>query len=189
MPLSPRREAELIEAVRANPLTCIRLPEAAYRRRDNAVVVYRDNVQEFLHRRLYRILIDPAIRRNYLIRTCETIGCINPYHYRLGRERAPLSRDVCPNGHEYSPENLTPTGHCRICVEAHIERRKAATAAGKVVKQPATHCPSGHEFTPENTYEYPGKYGMYRKCRTCTHLRNRARKRGNVRQNRRKETG
>lgn len=189
MRLSKQRERDLIHQIQDDPYTCRTVDADDYTRADGHVLVHRDHVQEFLHRRLYRILINPGLKRGHLMRVCETWGCVNPNHYRENLAAATPSRSVCPSGHNYLPGNLTPSGHCRICTEKRIERARTVSDDTPGLNARKTHCPANHEYTPENTYTYPSKTtGMlYRKCRTCTALRNAARKSATVRRNEGKE--
>lgn len=175
MRLSKRRETELLEQLRADPATCITFPPEVYSRADGGLLVHRDYLQEMLHRRLYRLLIDPSLGRRYLTRVCESFGCVNPYHYRPVADRSVSDRPACPSGHLYLPGNLTATGQCRACWERRRSRDRSVLATANAAK---TTCPAGHEYTPENTYSYraPGG-GTQRKCRACTAARNAARPR------------
>jgi hypothetical protein len=85
-----------------------------------------------------------------------------------------IPKTHCPQGHEYTPENLYihgSTRECRICraASARAFTRKKAAAQGRMVqsklpKNMKTHCPRGHEYTPENSrIDTLG----YRACRAC----------------------
>lgn len=140
---------------------------APYQRRDGAIAVNRDGLQEFLHRRLFRTLVRTDLGRRRLVRTCDTWGCANPFHFRMAAGLEPRSREHCPNGHSYEG-NTTPSGHCAIC--AGRRRARRATHLGPdaaAINAAKTHCPQGHEYTPENTYLYATSTGVHRKCRAC----------------------
>jgi len=174
MSVPPAREKELIEAITADPSQCIVLAKDEYRRDDGAVVVYRANLQEHLHRRLYRLLIDPRLQRKYLHRQCESWGCLNPWHYSVAAEHAG-SRTHCPHGHLYLPGNLTPTGHCKACYEKRVAKRAPGLAPDAATRNAQkTHCPANHPYDEENTYIYYTPDGIHRKCRACTQKRNAA---------------
>jgi hypothetical protein len=165
-----RTEDAVFEALREDPEACITFPDRAYRA-DGNVMVSRDGLVVFLHRWLYRQLIGELTPTDYLIRTCDTRGCPNPYH-RVVADRPATARrkDSCPNGHEYTPETELPpgdpNGRCRICFEAR-QARRGSTGRPHVSerRRAITHCPANHEYTAENTYVTP--QGQ-RKCRTCT---------------------
>jgi hypothetical protein len=143
-----------------------------YHRTDNFIPVYREGLQEFLHRRLYRLTIDDNLKRERLAQTCDTVGCVNPHHYRLTGDRLKGAPDHCPNGHPYTDENTTPSGHCRICAERRQARRVSRTAPdGGEINAAKTHCPQGHLYSKDNTYIYRTTAGVHRKCRTCARER------------------
>jgi hypothetical protein len=163
-------EEAVFESLREDPEACITFPDRAYRA-DGNVMVSRDGLVVFLHRWLYRQLIGELTPTDYLIRTCETRGCPNPYHRVMAASPSiPKPRGVCPNGHEYTPETELPpgdpNGRCRICFEARQARRESTGRPHvSVARKAITHCPHDHEYTAENTYVTPKGQ---RKCRTCT---------------------
>lgn len=175
MKLSLEAERSVIESARRYPSDHIVWQRKSYSRADGALTVYRDGLSEALHRRLYRLVIDPELKRQRLERTCDRWGCANPYHYRIagGTERG--ARTHCGKGHPYEPDNVTDSGHCLICATA----RRAKRAAGEKLDAPARNaakefCPSGHAYDQANTYIAIGARGIHRKCRRCN--RDRARR-------------
>lgn len=165
-------EQQIYDVLKDDADACIVLPDEAYRD-DGNILIHRDNMSQFLHRYLYRKLVDPKLGRNkFLPQTCETPGCTSPFH-REESNRAPRLRKAthCPNGHEYTPENTLTEGHDR-CLTCKIERRKRRQLIGapsiSEINAAKTHCPQNHEYTPENTYLSKTETGgVRRKCRTC----------------------
>lgn len=173
-------EQEIILALRNDNDTCIVLPDEAYRD-DGNILIHRDNISQFLHRYLYRKLIDPKLGRSrFLLQTCTTPGCMNPYHRNKSPQPGRLRQAThCPNNHEYTPENTLPEGRdrCRTCRDARRARRGIGTNGPSVAElnSAKTHCPHGHKYTEDNTYYSKTPNGGYRrKCRTCTIDRTRA---------------
>lgn len=167
MRLPPERERALILTVLREPETCVRFPDAEYRRADGALPVHRDGLQELLHRRLYRIVRDADLGRRRIERVCETPGCVNPYHYALRAGLAPGSKAQCANGHRYDEVGVTPSGHCRICAEQRARRRRSSAPDGGALNARKTHCPAAHEYDAANTYVQITPRGTRRKCRAC----------------------
>lgn len=101
---------------------------------------------------------------------CRNRGCQNPDHMEVvtGAEntRRKPRPTHCPQGHEYTAENLIPrkdgAKQCRECNRLRCLAR--ARAMGVLPKPVKTHCDNGHEFTPENTYI---RTTGYRACRAC----------------------
>lgn len=173
MPVSRAHEAAVVREVQKDPTGHVLFAESAYRRADGLIVVYRQGLQEYLHRRLYRLLVDPSLGRKYLARNCGTHGCLNPYHYRMGDELIKGAPVRCRHGHEYTPDNLTASGHCLICAQRRAERRaKGVAPSGGEINAGKTHCPHGHSYLePDNVYKYRTQSGWHRKCRVCARKR------------------
>ena len=56
------REAALVDEINADPRQHYALPDADYHPgREGRILVFRDGLREFLHRRLYRLLVNPAL--------------------------------------------------------------------------------------------------------------------------------
>lgn len=165
-------EQQIYDVLKDDADACIVLPDEAYRD-DGNILIHRDNMSQFLHRYLYRRLVDDKLGRNrFLAQTCETPGCASPFH-REESNRPPRLRLAthCPNGHEYTEANTLPEGHdrCLTCKMARRERRHLlGTPSVGEINAAKTHCPYGHEYTEENTYLSATKSGgVRRKCRTC----------------------
>lgn len=168
MRFSKTREANILLALEHDPVTCLTMNDGDYRRADGSIIIHRDNLAEGLHRYLYRRLVDPDLGRTRLRRACETWGCINPRHYRVGGP-PPATTEQCPRGHLYLPGNLTESGHCLACLKDRLARRQ--TSEGRLdaatINALKTHCPHDHPYTKENTYLYRTPTGVHRLCRTC----------------------
>lgn len=131
-------------------------------RADGTIMVYRDNLAQTLHRRLYKEIIGDIPRGMYLRKSCTTERCVNPHHYRL--EKASRARHAaCIHGHPYTPENTLPGGRlrCRKCREERLEKsRKTARRKGV--------CVNGHKLTDDNVYTYTDVRGrVHRRCKHC----------------------
>lgn len=167
MKVSLERERDLISHLRRDRQSCL-IVDATASRADGSILVYRENVAEYLHRRLYRLLIQDDLRRSYLKRTCDTVGCLNPYHYRVAGDLRPGARTACPHGHRYTDANTSPEGHCAECTADRRPsgpRRPVGIAAINAAKE---HCPVGHPYDEENTFRYTDTGGhVRRKCRAC----------------------
>lgn len=176
MKLPLEAERSVLESIRRYPEDHVVWKRELYTRSDGALQVYRDGLSEFLHRRLYRLLIDPELKRQRLARSCERFGCVNPYHWRITGPLVAGARSHCVHGHEYTDANTTASGHCATCAAV-----RAAKRAGGVIDAPSlnavkTHCPHGHEYDATNTYVYVGGHGVHRKCRRCNAERAAARR-------------
>ncbi len=87
--------------------------------------VGRKNAQ-LAHRVAYRALVGP-IHEETLDHLCRVKHCCNPAHLepvsqRVNVQRAKALVTHCPQGHEYTPENLIPSRlarGCRACVICH----------------------------------------------------------------------
>ena len=177
MKLSRSAEADVVESLRRYPDDHLVFRPEMYLRADGFLPVYRDGLSEFLHRRLYRLTVQPDLGRRKLVRICDRHGCVNPLHHRTAEGLEPGSRERCPNGHLYEG-NTTWSGHCAICARARQARRAghagpdaAAINAAKDV------CPNGHEYDEANTYYWQTARGTHRKCRACNRARAAARRR------------
>lgn len=162
MRFTPQLERRVVRSLAASPKSCIVFPDEMYRD-DGSIMIYRDNLGHRLVRWLWLQAIGPLDGRTYLLRTCRTAGCQNPFHHEIStRPSRGRSATTCRNGHEYTPANTLPTGRrrCRTCRDAYnAKRRKTATPNGW--------CRSGrHKLTERNTY---GPYANgRRRCRPCT---------------------
>lgn len=167
MRLSIDRERALVLAVVRDEGACVVFPQQAYRRPDGFLPVHRDGLQELLHRRLYRTVRDADLGRSRLERVCGTFGCQNPFHFALRAGLAPGSKTHCVNGHRYAEVGITPSGHCRICADRRIARRRSGRPDAAAINHEKTSCPHGHRYSAENTYVQRTRSGTRRKCRAC----------------------
>jgi hypothetical protein len=107
--------------------------------------------------------------------------CVNPEHLEAATHRINMLRGHtlpaanalkthCPQGHEFTPENIYWHDGKRRCLFCKSERTKAWNAS-QVWNGPRnadkTHCPQGHAYDEANTGWYRGASGMQRVCRTC----------------------
>lgn len=161
MRYSDELEKSVLRAITASPTSDIVFAEEDYRA-DGHIMVYRDNLSEMLHRRLYRLIVGKIPSGMYLTRTCSSTRCVNPHHYRLTRYARALP-DTCPNGHRYTPANTRSTGHarCRTCYENRLARRRKGTLR-------KGYCKNGHQLTADNVYVSSDADGrQHRRCKTC----------------------
>lgn len=167
----------MLESIRRYPDDHVVWKRDLYTRSDGALLVYRDGLTEQLHRRLYRLAVDPELKRKRLRRTCDRWGCQNPKHFEVSGETDPRARAACAKGHAYTDENTDPTGHCRTCADARRAARapRRPDAAERNAAKDA--CPYGHAYDAKNTYLYIGERGVHRKCRLCNAERARQRRR------------
>lgn len=166
--LSRKREQDLVLAVIRDEKACVVFPLEAYTRADGALAVHRDGLQELLHRRLYRQIRLTNLGRAKLERTCDTFGCVNPFHFALRAGLQPGSRSRCANGHLYEEVGVTPTGHCVICAERRAKRREREGLSQAQINAAKTHCPANHPYNEANTYVAHSPNGnARRRCRAC----------------------
>lgn len=167
MRFTKQLEAEVMSTLEDNYRVCVVFPEEMYRS-DNQIIIHRDNMSMLLHRYLYQHLIGPLTRQQYLLGTCKTPGCMNPYHREIAsRPQGNRVRTKCPNGHPYSPDNLLAQGRivrCRTCYAQRISK----TRKSGVYPRPNV-CAQGHFLTEGNLYIHRDKQGrVHRRCRTCS---------------------
>jgi hypothetical protein len=154
-------EASVLQALARAPDAHLRFQPGDYRP-DGTIVVYRGDVKDTLHRRLYKLQIGPIPRGRSLTRICPLQGCVNPHHHRLVQATHP-PRESCPNGHPYTKANtLKGRIKCRACRDARAERRKASST------RRAGYCKHNHKLTKSNVYRWVDVSGReHRRCKTC----------------------
>lgn len=175
MRFTKQLETEIRDTLTKNRWVCVVFPAEMYRP-DMQIVVHRNNLSMLMHRYLYTTMIGPLTRQQYLLATCKTPGCMNPFHREIAkRPTGTVVRTQCPNGHEYTPENLMPFGwkvRCRICYTARI----AKTRKSGEYPRPNV-CSKGHDLVEGNLYLHRDKAGQtHRRCRACTLAQMRARR-------------
>src|SRR5690606_3644075 len=91
--------------------------------RDGRVIVTHDGLRVSMHRLVWLYSGLPMEQKDYLIRRCETFGCVQPKHYE--RSSRPYTRETCPNRHRYGDDDVMADGsrRCHICAEARVARR------------------------------------------------------------------
>lgn len=169
MILTPEREAQIVEAIKADPSKAVVLPDHAYTP-DGRVVVRVDGLPIDLHRHLHNILIRELGYHERMHRPkWVAAGNVNPHLFEVvAGKKSP--RTHCPNGHAYEGNEAPPNARryrCRTCLRALTRKPDAG-----IPNADKTHCPSGHEYTTENTYveKSTGK----RRCLDCKRTRNAA---------------
>ena len=175
MRFTKQLEAEIRATLTHNRWVCVTFPADMYRA-DMQIVVHRDNLSMLMHRYLYTKLIGSLSRQQYLLATCKTPGCMNPFHREVAkRPTGSAVRTHCPNGHAYTPENVLPPGRrvrCRICYTARI----APTRKTGEYPRPNV-CSKGHQLVKGNLYLHQDKAGqLHRRCRACALAQMRARR-------------
>jgi hypothetical protein len=167
MRLTKAREAELLEQLRddATRDEHIAFPRESYEQSGD-ILISRDGLRHFLHRYLWKMVVDPELPRGeFLLKSCTTWGCVNPYHRTTSNGTRP---------------GMTP-------------KQRASRALGfpayADMNRAKTHCPLNHPYTPENTYVWTDRKGhVHRKCVICTKAR-RARQSQRERANRQRIQG
>lgn len=176
MRLSADAERSVIESIQRYPEDHVVWKRELYTRTDGALQVYRDGLSEFLHRRLYRLLVEPELKRQRLARVCERWGCVNPHHFRITGPLQPGLRGHCGNGHAYTPENTAPSGHCLTCAALRQAARAGTHTSAPALNAAKASCPANHPYDERNTYFYVSARGAHRKCRACNRERARERR-------------
>lgn len=130
--------------------------------------VIRDGRRWLLHRYLYYRMEGEDSPMLFLQDgTCQTLGCMNPYHRWQAPKGSARVHRRCPNNHEYRASDIRPDGtrQCGRCKRAHRERHNAKRRKGKYRRG---WCPKGHRMTRDNVYITTSKDGRtHRKCRIC----------------------
>jgi hypothetical protein len=138
-------------------------------------LVYVDNLTQRLSRWVWEQVRGELPRERYLLRRCDSWGCINPWH-RDAITTARPPRDRCPNGHLYDPATDLPGRlRCGVCAAARLERRrKLYDPLAGIPNGAKTHCPREHRLSPDNVYVWKDRKGRHhRRCRQCTIERSR----------------
>lgn len=159
-------EAHLVLGPRTTPV----FGTGPYRRKDGAIVVYRDGASERLHRRLYRLVRFPGLGNTKLSPACLLWGCLNPWHYT---DTGVTSATFCPNGHDLRATML-PDGVCGRCLTVRRAQRSNGQPTAAAKQRAKTHCPRGHAYDHHNTAVYRDPRGrIHRRCRACDATRRR----------------
>lgn len=159
--LTPWIVEEMVDFLRESPDTCLLLnpsmiPKTGMPR------VNRDGRRIALHRYLY-LRVTEEEPGGCLLAACPTPGCLNPFHWELSQRRGRRIITHCPNGHEYTPDNIERVGKfkCKQCRIDRLARRRKG-------KYGRDYCRHGHKKTPGNTYTTREPDGtLTRRCRTC----------------------
>ena len=168
---------DMVRALESDPDICLVL-NPSMRPQTGMPRVAHQGKRIFLHRYLL-IRATGEDTKECLLAACPTPNCLNPFHFERSMRRGRRVRTHCPNGHEYTPENIERHGDykCKQCqADARARRRKGEHGRG--------YCREGHRLTKTNSYFIRSASGrVTRRCRTC-HLANqrryRERKNANV---------
>jgi hypothetical protein len=174
--VSPEVEDQLF-ALLLDPATMaehITLPDEYPHDKQGRILVSRDGLRQFLHRRLWeRVTGVKMDRRTFMLPFCDQWGCVNPTHF-TDHATPYLRLSKCRNGHYYTSRDYTRKGtyQCQKCKAARALRRNTGRPTHHEVEAARTSCPYGHEYTPENTYRWQDARGsIHRKCRACALIR------------------
>lgn len=124
--------------------------------------VHREGGLIYLHRYLLLRVTEQPFRES-LLAACPTPGCVNPFHFERSMRRGRRVITHCPNGHEYTPDNVEKHGKykCKTCRASRLARRR-------VGEHGAGYCRNGHRLTKNNRYVITTSDGkQVRPCRTC----------------------
>lgn len=166
----------MVRTLESDPDICLVLADSM-RPKTGMPRVDRDGHRWFLHRYLlYRLTEDRTTE--CLLAACPTYGCVNPFHFERSMRRGRRIRKQCPNGHDYTPDNVERHGKykCKTCRRARLARENSAGYK-------SGYCRNGHRLSKANTYVINLANGKTaRPCRTCridNQRRYRERKRAN----------
>jgi hypothetical protein len=98
--------------------------------------VWFDGGMRLAHRVVYEILNGPIPKGMVIDHLCRVRRCVNPSHLEVVTTRENLLRGNtvtamaaakthCPQGHEFTPENILPDRGTRRCRTCHTERCRA----------------------------------------------------------------
>lgn len=133
-------------------------------------VVTIDKLRVSTHRAVWIALEGPLGPREYLLKNCQTKGCVLPRHHEVSP--TPYRRiEACRNGHRYSPDDIMPNGTriCSICADVRRRRKHRGGLRQWEKEKLKRFCPQGHEYIEENIYwEVTPAGHTKRHCKTCT---------------------
>ena len=141
-------------------------------------IITVDKLRVRTHRVVWQWVNGPLRGGEVVIRSCQTVGCVNPAHH-FKRPGSKPRRDKCVKGHRLGPRDELPNGQrrCLACTQKrnairNAQRRKNAPMIWERRRR-LDFCPAGHPYSRENTYVYvtPGGW-TNRKCKACTIARN-----------------
>lgn len=162
-------EEKILQQIRTEPEREVILPAWAYASGEVQPVVYVKGKPVRLVRVLYQKLIGPLpATAGLAMLPGHDRRNVNPHHFQPVATRH--TRVTCPNGHEYTEEDMTPRGNrCRRCREA----KNLGTPNPIQLNAAKTHCPMNHPLIGDNLVKL--KSGK-RRCKTCHADQSRARR-------------
>lgn len=167
---------DMVRALENDRDICLVL-NPSMRPQDGMPRVEQNGSRVYLHRHLL-FRTTGEVTTDCFIAACPTPFCVNPFHFERSRRRGRRVITHCPNGHEYTPDNVEYHGNykCKTCRINRLARnRKGQHGQG--------YCHKGHRLTQANTYVITMANGkVVRPCRTCrldNQRRYRERKRAN----------
>lgn len=165
-------EKALIAQITTEPNREVILPDWAYGKGSDQPVAYLKGRQVRLSRLLYEKIIGP-LPEDVGLKMPPSLNPRNVNPHLFVVTASPHTRLACPNGHEYTAADWTPTGHrCTTCRTANNNGEPSVAD----INSAKTHCPQGHPLSKGNLIRL--KSGR-RRCRNChreTQARYRARK-------------
>lgn len=174
MALSLAEESALISAVKHDKRIHIMVRPEKYMKDGLRVLVTRDGLRVYLHRRLFALMVGPLAPEDYLLRACSERGCQNPFHY-VRSDKPYRSKRLCRNGHPYPMVQGRDAEGYRYCLQCRAERNARRRRGGKpnwMLQKERLFCRWGHPYSPENTYLTETKSGGTRRhCRACARAR------------------
>lgn len=143
------------------------------------------------HRVSYTLLVGPVPEGLELDHLCRVRHCVNPEHLEPVTRRENIHRGFgitavharkthCPQGHEYTEDNLLVSALdrgnrvCKACLASRDGKSKYwdSKPPDYVPLVDRRHCPRGHEYTEENT-SYTKTGAKY--CNECKRVKGRER--------------
>lgn len=152
----------MVRTLQEDPDLCLVL-NPSMRPKTGMPRVHRDGRLVYLHRYLLARVSTGEPTRDCLLAACPTPGCVNPFHFERSKRRGRRVITHCPNGHEYTPDNVEKHGKykCKTCRASRLARRR-------VGEHGSGYCRNGHRLTKSNRYVIVMADGrVVRPCRTC----------------------
>ena len=125
------------------------------------------------HRFSFQVLRGPIPIGVHVLHNCDNPPCSNPDHLRLGtdadnqRDKVARGRDYrgprhhnsrkthCPQGHEYTEQNVYRWGKGRYCKTCHSGYSRAAARERRARSRPMTGAVPSPEGPPPDSFQVP----------------------------------